>query len=138
MADRVGMFRWSHRNLVDLLDAQAEKLARDDADMEALLALFPELAEEARPLMALASGLANALQPVRPRAAFRAHLRRGLIDAARRRYTLRAATSHSGRASRFVWLLGAAAVGSAVSVVGLLAYLLRSRHQGHVEQAVSR
>lgn len=137
MVDGDGMFRWSHRNLVDLLDAQAEKLARGDTDAEALLALFPALAEEARPLMALASALSSVLQPVRPRAAFRAHLRRGLVDAARRRYAFRAATPHLGRTPRFAWLLGAAVVGSAVSVVGLLAYLLRNRHHGRVEQAVS-
>jgi hypothetical protein len=132
-----GMFKWRHHKLADLLDAQAEKLTRDDADMEMLLALFPELAEEARPLMALASLLAGALQPVHPREAFRTGLRRGLIDAARRRQTLRAIAPSERRQPGLAWVLGAAAVGSAVSVAGLLAYLIRVRHQGRAEQVIS-
>ncbi len=131
------MFQLSDRKLVDLLNAQAERLVRGDADANALLALFPELADEARPLMALAGALACALQPVRPRAAFRAHLRRGLVDAARRRQAIRAVPPRSGRIPGLSWLLGAAAVGSAVSVLGLLAYLIRSRHHGRAGQAVS-
>ncbi len=131
------MFHFRDHKLVDLLNAQAERLIRGDADTGALLALFPELAEEARPLMALASALASALQPVRPRAAFRAHLRRGLVDAAQRRRAFHIASPHSRHVPGLAWLLGAAAVGSAVSVAGLLAYLIRSRHHRQVEQAVS-
>ena len=131
------MFKLRHHKLADLLDAQAEKLTRGDADMEMLLALFPELAEEARPLMALASMLTGALQPVRPREAFRASLRRGLIDAARRHQTFRAIAPSEKRQPGLAWVLGAAAVGSVVSVAGLLAYLIHARHQGRAEQVVS-
>ncbi|HEY63876.1 MAG TPA: hypothetical protein G4O02_04840 [Caldilineae bacterium] len=98
--------------------------------------LPPEMAEEADPLMELARELAEVLQPVRPREAYRAHLHRGLVEAAQRKLARQAAAGHPQRIPRRQWMLGAAAVGSAVSVLGVIAYLIHSRHSSRARQVL--
>jgi hypothetical protein len=104
-------------------------------------------------LLGLTRELAGLLLPVRPRTEFRAELHRSLITAARQQQAQRllalptredAATvvAAPGRPDRMgqwlelvegtsgrQWILGAAAVGSAVSVVGILAYVLCHRQR---------
>jgi len=89
-----------------------------------------------KPFLNLARELAVLLAPVRPREAFSAELELGLLAAARQQ---NAQTSlhafgqiddgpmrrYDGAGNRVV--IGAAAVGSAVSIVGLVAYMLHRR-----------
>lgn len=96
------------------------------------------------PYLALARDLTALIVPVRPRPAFRETLEASLLAAARRQHTLEklaiAAPSAlklpepswtwrellaEGREHR--WAIGAAAVGSAVSVAGVMAYFWRQR-----------
>ena len=98
------------------------------------------------PLLAVTRDLTALLTPVRPRPAFREALEAGLVLAARQRYALQTldisapvapwpsregmsvgALVTIGRERR--WVVGAAAVGSAVSVAGIVAYFWRQRGQ---------
>ncbi|MCD6291161.1 MAG: hypothetical protein J7M34_11710 [Anaerolineae bacterium] len=131
------MRRRSDQKLIELLAAQADNLIQGRSDVADMLASCPELAGEAESLMALAARLAGAIQPVRPNEAYRAHLREGLVQAAQRKQARRAMAPQRGRVPRWQWMLGAAAVGSAVSVLGVVAYRLRSRHGGRTGQVFS-
>lgn len=93
------------------------------------------------PFLGLARELAALLLPVRPSLQFRADLERSLLSAARQQNAQLAvtgftpsATSYAGRFTPLErrWVIGAAAaaVGSAVSIAGIVAYMLyrRSEH----------
>lgn len=102
------------------------------------------------PLLVLSRELSALLVPARPRAEFREALLRGLMAAARQKHAHALLLSEprtepvSGGLPEKVtqwlrlepefgnrrWVLGAAAVGSAVSLAGILAYALRHRN-GH-------
>jgi len=127
------MLRSDTRKLADLLDAHAHALMQGQADPADLLASAPELAEAARPLMALANALAGLWTPVQPRPEFRAQLRHGLVHAARRKQTLAALDSRPALLRRS-WIMGAAALGSVVSVIGVIALLLHARHHARAQQ----
>ncbi|NOZ27437.1 MAG: hypothetical protein GXP39_05210 [Chloroflexi bacterium] len=122
--------------LVDWLNKYADGLVRGESQAISPSALPPELADEARSLMELTDVLAATLKPVRPRPSYREHLHQGLIQAAQRKQTQRALARRHVRVSRRQWMLGAAAVGSAVSVLGVVAYLLRNRHNDQAGQAI--
>ncbi len=88
------------------------------------------------PFLTLARELAGLLAPVRPREAFRSELERRLLVAARQQNAQMSLHAYpeadgvtprrfEGVGSRVV--IGAAAVGSAVSLVGLVAYMLHRR-----------
>jgi hypothetical protein len=104
------------------------------------------------PFLALARELSALLLPVKPRPQFRAELHRNLVVSAQRQqaqllvalaareapspsmFPQRQAENYAGRWERELnlgggmrWVVGAAAVGSAVSLAGILAYLMR-RH----------
>jgi hypothetical protein len=103
------------------------------------------------PFLALARELSALLLPVKPRAQFRADLHRNLVASAQRQQAqlLVALSAHDAPAPGALpqrqvekyaarwerelgqgsirWVVGAAAVGSAVSLAGILAYLMR-RH----------
>ncbi len=96
------------------------------------------------PYLALARELTGLLVPVRPRPAFRASLEASLLEAARRQCALEKLTIISPATMRPIepawtwrellsdgldrrWVIGAAAVGSAVSVAGVMAYFWRQR-----------
>ncbi len=104
------------------------------------------------PLLALTRRLSELLIPVRPRAQFRAELQRSLLASARQQQARRRLSlpTHAADApapaapgpSRVPgwsnlegivgdkrWVLGAAAAGSAVSLVGILTYVVRRQHQ---------
>jgi len=108
----------------DILDAQAEHLIQG-VDDDACLRLFPRLRERLEPLMLIAQHLKDALVPTRPSTEFRESLRAGLLTAARQRSPSRSLwPSHSWRPQK-EWVIGAAAVGSAVSLAGVAAFLIR-------------
>ncbi len=131
------MHRLKSRQLADLLSAQADELIHGNSDTATLLAMYPELADEAAPLMALANVLASLFQPVPPRPAYRTHLYQGLVNAAQRKRARQTAAQGRKREPWRPWVLGAAAVGSAVSVLGIIAYLIHSRHHGRMGQVAS-
>lgn len=90
------------------------------------------------PFLGLARELAALLLPVRPRPQFRAELERSLLAAARQQNARRAvsgfmpaAASYGGRLTLLErrWVIGAAAaaVGSAVSIAGIVAFVLHRR-----------
>jgi hypothetical protein len=97
------------------------------------------------PYLALSRELSELIVPVRPRADFQAQLYRSLTDQARQRPAnvallplpeIEPAAGISTRFARWVvtapaqdrrWVWGAAAVGSAVSLAGLVTYVWRRR-----------
>jgi hypothetical protein len=99
-------------------------------------------------LLDLSRELSKILVPVEPRPEYQAELQRRLLHEARRQQALRLLALPAGSTpvleeprtmirrvyleygpGRRRWIVGAAAVGSAASLVGLLAYV-RSRRQG--------
>ncbi len=76
-------------------------------------------------LIDLVNRLYALFQPMRPRAAYRDQLRRRLLIAAQDQ--IAAAPLNPWRQHRVGLLIGAAALGSAVSVAGVIAYLLHTR-----------
>ncbi|MGQ9490627.1 MAG: hypothetical protein ACUVR4_13400 [Anaerolineae bacterium] len=98
------------------------------------------------PYLDLARELAALLVPQRLRPEFKRALEAGLLTEARRQHALRqlaisspaAAEPHQSleawrdallEGPKRHWVIGAATLGSAVSIVGLLAYLWRQRNQ---------
>jgi hypothetical protein len=82
----------------------------------------------------LAEEIAGLFTPVRPRTDFKAELRQGLLATMRQRVLLRIARPVERRR----WaLIAGAAVGSLVPLVGLAAYLVRSRSTGKPHHAAS-
>ena len=133
---------WFHRRdreLIEFLDRQTEELLRGQAPAVESLRARPGLADEAGALLKLAEALARALQPVRPSPRYRAHLRQGLVEAAQRKRARQMSMSRPpAREPWRPWVVGAAALGSAVSVLGVIAYLVRHRYSERAEQITPR
>jgi len=112
----------------EILAAHAEGLRRAEDYSEDYAKLFPEHRDELAPLLGLAVEVKEALAPCRPSPAFSQELGQELLHAARD-------TLAKTPPPRPVWRrvpLRLAALGSALSVVGLVGYLLamrRARHQ---------
>jgi len=111
----------------------------------------PHLTDGLPSLLALTRRLADLLAPVRPRAEFRAELQHSLLASARQQqakrllalptYAAAAPTPAAADPSRIPgwssldgivgdkrWVWGAAAAGSAVSLVSILTYVVRRQH----------
>jgi hypothetical protein len=86
-------------------------------------------------LIDLVDLLHDTLQPVRPRSAYRERLRHRLLMAAQEQQT--EPPLSPWRQHRVGLLIGAAALGSAMSVAGVIAYLLRNRANHRDAQAAS-
>jgi hypothetical protein len=133
----------NNRAILDLLDDHSRALpaAGPDADW---LARLPHVALALATLLALAREIAGLLVPTCPRAAFRAELHQGLVASARQRQAQQAlalsprsrspVTDLSAYAAQWLgesagrhWVWSAAAVGSAASLIAILAYVLRHR-----------
>lgn len=82
--------------------------------------LTPDEAEQLRPLMDVAEHVKATLIPVEPSAAFVRTLGRELVEAARHQQT-------AARRLRRGLVIGAAAVGSALSVAGVVALIVMRR-----------
>jgi hypothetical protein len=126
------------RALIETLAAHADKLNMGTDEEAEYLTTLPEHQDTLQPLLALARGVKNALTPVEPDSAFRENLRLSLLAAARQRLasrlSLRAEGStkpphpvHLFRRHRREILIGAAALGSVVSVAGIVAYWIHAR-----------
>ncbi len=118
--------------LQDILEAQADTLA-EGGDDTPYLRLFPHLRTRLVPLLSLARYLQHVLVPVHPSAQFRESLRAGLLTAARQRIPVAAAGGTAWRL-QWEWIVGAAAVGSAVSLAGVAAFLIRRAQQRAASQ----
>jgi hypothetical protein len=114
--------------LTEILAAHADHMMRREGkDME-YLTLFPEHREELAPLLDIARQVKETLVQVRPSEAFRNRLRQELLTAAQQRLD---APLPVGRPRwRQPWVIGAATLGSVISVasaVGVIAHRRRAK-----------
>jgi len=109
--------------VAEVLTAYTDDLNRGTAKREVYLGQVAAKQDELRALLDLAEQLKWILVPIQPSPVFVANLARQLSAASAGRVT------HALRDHWREIVLGAAAVGSALSVVGLVAYLVRQRGQ---------
>ncbi len=110
--------------VVEVLAAHADHLIGDGADSEDYLNLFPAYRAELTPLLGVAERVKAALVPVAPSPAFEAGLKQDLLAAAIKRAEEKEEKKRVSFLRRRWVLIGAAAVGSALSVAGIVAALL--------------
>ncbi len=111
--------------LTEILIAHADQADEGRHGGEDYLKMFPTYRSELEPLLTTAEMVQEVLRPVDPAPAFRQSLRQGLLVAAQQKAASRdQPTRLSGRG-----LLIGAVVGSALSVIGIIAYFLRIRAQ---------
>lgn len=122
--------------LQDILEAQAETLA-EGGDDALYFRLFPHLRERLVPLFSLARYLQHVLVPVHPSAPFREGLRAGLLTAARQRMPAPVAAAGAVQRPPWEWIVGAAAVGSAVSIAGVAVLLIHRAQQRAASQDIA-
>jgi hypothetical protein len=121
------------REWIEILSTHADKLNAGVNEEAAYLATLPEYQDTLQPLLALARKVKDALAPVEPDSAFCENLRLSLLAAAHQRLASRLSTTksqrpvHLFRRRRKEILIGAAAVGSVVSVAGIVAYWVHTR-----------
>jgi hypothetical protein len=111
--------------LIEILAAHADQLRDGRAKTSDYLAMFPDYREKLKPLLETAEKVKQVLKPAEPAPAFCQSLHEGLVAAARRKRAEKA--PQLARSLRKQLLIGAAALGSVISVAGALAYLIRSR-----------
>jgi hypothetical protein len=119
----------SDKALVEALMAYADDLNSGTVDREVYLRQVPDRRDELEALLHLTDRLKEALVPVRPSATFVKNLAKRWVKADREK---------SVRTARGHWreiFIGAAAVGSALSVIGLVAYLVRNRERVEAQVA---
>jgi hypothetical protein len=121
----------------EVLAAHADALSRGEDDTEELLARYPaEERKRLESLLGMTNLLKSALVPVEPSASFMRELGETLSQRAINR------GRSIARQTRQTMLLVMAALGWAVSMVGLIAFIMRRRTRQHsapasVESAVS-
>ena len=109
--------------LAEVLTAYTDDLNKGIASRKVYLTGGAEKQDELQALLYLTERLKRALVPVQPSVTFVQNLGRQLVSIGHGKMT---------RVVRDHWreiFFGAAAVGSAISVIGLVAYLVRSRAQ---------
>jgi len=119
--------------LAEILAAHAGQLKKGQGKGSDYLVMFPEYQEKLKPLLETAEKVKQVLEPVEPAPAFCRSLHDDLLVAGQRRLAEgvpRLARSH-GREI----LIRAAALGSAVSVAGAIAYFIRSRAAAETQPA---
>lgn len=109
--------------LTEILAAYADDLNRGKADWEIYPSQVPHQREELDVLLRLTERIKQALVPVQPSPMFVKNLVRQLIVGDKREAV------RPTRGYRREMVIGAAAVGSVLSVIGILAYLVKSRTQ---------
>jgi len=121
------------RVLAEILAAHADQLKKGQEKGNDYLLMFPDYQEELKPLLETAEKVKEVLEPVEPAPAFCRSLHDDLLAAGQRRLAEGApqlARSHGRQI-----LIRAAAVGSAVSVAGAIAYFIRSRAAAETQPA---
>lgn len=119
--------------LAEILSAHADQLKKSRGKGSDYLAMFPDYQEELRPLLETAEKVKEVLKPVEPAPVFCQSLYEDLLAVGRRKpaeEALQLARSHKKQI-----LIGAAALGSVVSVAGALAYLIRSHTTAKTQPA---
>jgi len=111
-------------DLANLLAAQAEALVSGTDERQWLADYDPHKLEAARPLMEVARLLRRVLVPVPTPAPFRSQLRQALSSGAEPSAGVEGSVAVSARRRPRVWL-GAAALGSILSLAGLLFFWRR-------------
>jgi len=107
--------------LREILALQANDLNAGEDDPQTYLAMVSGQQDELESLMTVAARVKQALLPVEPSSAFVRSLRRSLLA-----MTGRKRSGASLLAKRGL-LIGAAALGSALSVAGIIAYVVYAR-----------
>jgi hypothetical protein len=129
------------REWIEILATHADKLNAGANEAAEYLATLPAHRDTLRPLLALARKVKDALAPVEPAPAFCENLRLSLLAAAHQWSASRLSSSqaqaegstksqrpvHLFRRHRKRILIGAAALGSVVSVAGIVAYWIHTR-----------
>jgi hypothetical protein len=110
--------------VVEVLAAHADYLIGNEVDSEDYLRLLPAYRGELAPLLQIAEQVKTTLIPVTPSPAFEAGLKQDLVTAAIQRVEERSNKKQVSLLRRRGVLIGAAAVGSALSVAGIVAALL--------------
>ncbi len=111
--------------LVEIVAAHADQLREGQRKAKDYLAMFPDYQEKLKPLLDTAEKVQWALKPVEPDPAFCQSLYEDLLAMARRKMT--GEVPQSAKSHRKQLIIGAAALGSVISVAGAFAYLIRSR-----------
>ncbi len=109
--------------LVEVLAAHADRLVGNQANGEDFLELFPDHKAELAPLLRVAERVKAVLVPVTPTPAFETGLKKDLLEAAIRRVEEQKSKKKVSFLRRRGVLIGAA-VGSVLSVAGIIAALL--------------
>ena len=121
------------REWTEILATHADKLNAGANEEAEYLATLPKHPDALQSLLTLARKAKDALIPVEPDPAFRENLRLSLLAAAHQRAAPRSSQTKSQRHAqpfsrhRKEILIGAAALGSVVSVAGIVAYLIHTR-----------
>ena len=121
------------RVLAEILAAHADQLTGGQGKGNDYLIMFPDYQEKLKPLLETADKVKDVLEPVEPAPEFCQSLHEDLLAAGRRRLT--EGMSQLARSHRKQILIRAAALGSAVSVAGALAYFIRSRAGAETQSA---
>ncbi len=109
------------RTLAEVLMAYADELNRGTGQREGHVNQFPDRRADLEALLRLTERIKKALVPVRPSPTFVTNLARQLVTVDMSKM------ARAARNYRRVIFIGAAAVGSALSVIGLITYLVRNR-----------
>ncbi len=128
----------ANREWIEILATHADKLNAGTNEETEYLATLPEHRDTLQPLLTVAQKVKDALAPVEPDSAFCENLRLSLLAAAHQRSTSRLSLWAEGstksqrpvrlfRRHRKEILIGAAALGSVVSVAGIVAYWIHIR-----------
>ncbi|HID64233.1 MAG TPA: hypothetical protein EYP49_16055 [Anaerolineae bacterium] len=120
------------KELIEILAAHADKLNVGASEETERLAMLPEYQDTLRPLLTVARKVKDALAPVELDPAFCENLRLSLLAAAHQRLASRLSSKprrpvHLFKRHKKEILIGAAALGSVVSVAGIVAYWIHSR-----------
>jgi len=119
--------------LAEILAAHADQLTKGQGKVSDYLAMVPDYWEELSPLLETAEKVKQVLEPVEPAPAFCQSLREDLLAAGQRR--LAEGVPQLARSHGRQIIIRAAALGSAVSVAGAIAYFIRSRATAETQSA---
>ena len=119
--------------LAEILAAHADQLKKDRGKGSDYLAMFPDYQEKLKPLLETAEKVEEVLEPVEPAPTFCQSLHEDLLAAGQRR--LAGEVPQLARSHGRQVLFGAAALGSAVSVAGAIAYFIHSRTTAKAQPA---
>jgi hypothetical protein len=120
------------KEVAEVLMAYADDLNRGAVDREKYLERVSGHGDELEALLHLTERLKRTLVPIRPSLTFVNNLARQLA------FSGGGEAEYKARGHRREIFIGAAAIGSALSVIGLVAYLIRNRMQVKTQVASAR